>query len=333
MPRQSRIDAPGALHHIIVRGIARRSIFMDDHDRDRFLERFGVLLAELETPCFAWALMPNHVHLLLRTGSTPIAMLMRRLLTGYAVSFNRRHRRCGHLFQNRYKSILCQEETYLLELLRYIHLNPLRAGLVADLEALAAYRFCGHGTLLGKVKNHWQAVDEVLKHFGSHRRSAQARYRDYVAEGVAQGRRDDLVGGGLVRSAGGWSALKELRRNKAYLKGDERILGDSDFVDRVLAHAEERRTRRLELELAGMTLDAVAARVSQVLAVPPETVWSPGKSPQNVRARSLLCYWAVRELGLSMTALAHRLDLSVPAISYAVKRGEAIARERKLRLV
>jgi putative transposase len=116
MPRKARIDASGALHHIIVRGIERRKIFWDDADRDSFVRRLGRVVGETDTGCFAWALMPNHAHLLLRTGRTPIAGVMRRLLTGYAVEFNRRHRRHGHLFQNRYKSILCQQDPYLLEL-------------------------------------------------------------------------------------------------------------------------------------------------------------------------------------------------------------------------
>jgi addiction module RelE/StbE family toxin len=119
MPRQARIDAPGALHHVIVRGIARRRVFNDDADRDFFAERLGRVLSDTETQCFAWSLMPNHFHLLLKTGATPIAWVMKRLLTGYAMHYNRRHRRNGHLFQNRYKSILCQEDAYLLELVRY----------------------------------------------------------------------------------------------------------------------------------------------------------------------------------------------------------------------
>ena len=108
MPRKARIDAPGALHHIIVRGIEQRNIFENDRDRDQFIRRLDDILTETETPIYAWALMPNHVHLLLKTGLTPVATIMSRLLTGYAGYFNRRHRRHGHLFQNRYKSILCQ---------------------------------------------------------------------------------------------------------------------------------------------------------------------------------------------------------------------------------
>jgi len=126
MPRKARIDAPGALHHIIVRGIERRKIFYDDKDRNNLIKQLDAVLTNTQTPCFAWAFLANHAHLLLRTGTAPIATTMRRLLTGYAVSFNRRHRRHGQLFQNRYKSILCQEDTYLLELVRYIHLNPVK---------------------------------------------------------------------------------------------------------------------------------------------------------------------------------------------------------------
>ena len=104
-----------------MRGIERRKIFLDDQDQYGFLERLGKIVEQTGTICYAWALIPNHVHLLLRTGKTLIATVMRRLLTGHAVSFNRRHGRYGHLFQNRYKSILCQEYPYLLELVRYIH--------------------------------------------------------------------------------------------------------------------------------------------------------------------------------------------------------------------
>ena len=138
MPRQSRIDAPGALHHVMIRGIERRKIFRDDKDRESFLDRLGGILLESATPCYAWSLLGNHAHFLFRTGRIPISGVMRKLLTGYAVTFNRRYHRHGHVFQNRYKSILCEEDAYLQELVRYIHLNPLRAGLVKDLRELGS---------------------------------------------------------------------------------------------------------------------------------------------------------------------------------------------------
>ena len=153
MPRQPRLDAPGLIQHVMARGIERRKLFRDDKDRQSFLDRLAVVLEETQTQCYAWALIPNHFHLLLRTGLTPLSKVMRRLMTGYAVTFNLRHRRSGHLFQNRYKSIVCEEDTYLLELTRYIHLNPLRARLVEDLKSLDKYPWSGHSTILGHCKN------------------------------------------------------------------------------------------------------------------------------------------------------------------------------------
>jgi putative transposase len=153
MPRQARLDAPGALQHVMARGIERRKIFLDDKDRTSFLERLALILEETQTQCYAWALIPNHFHILLRIGTTPLSTVMRRLMTGYAVTFNIRHRRSGHLFQNRYKSVVCQEDTYLLELTRYIHLNPLRARLVEDLKSLDKYQWAGHSAILGRRKN------------------------------------------------------------------------------------------------------------------------------------------------------------------------------------
>ena len=166
----------------------------------------------------AWVLMPNHFHLLLKTGSVPISTVMKRLLTGYAVFYNRRHWRSGHLFQNRYKSILCQEDVYLLELVRYIHLNPIRAEVVDDLRGLDKYPYSGHSGILGRRKNDWQDINYVLNHFNSNPTIARRRYRAFVKEGISQGRRPDLIGGGLIRSAGGWSAIKALRKAKIYQK-------------------------------------------------------------------------------------------------------------------
>jgi REP element-mobilizing transposase RayT len=156
MPRKARIDYPGGVHHLIVRGIERKRIFQDDRDRNAFLERLGFLLLESKTSCFAWALLPNHVHLLVRTGVIFLAGLMRRLLTGYAVTYNRRYHRHGVLFQNRYKSILCQEDPYLLELVRYIHLNPLRGKRVESIDALDQYPYSGHSAIMGFWKREWQ---------------------------------------------------------------------------------------------------------------------------------------------------------------------------------
>lgn len=193
----------------MVRGIERKKIFDGDADRDHFLHRLGEILQDTGTTCFAWSLMPNHFHLLLRTGNIPISTVMRRLLTGYAIWYNRSHRRHGHLFQNRFKSILCQEDAYLLELVRYIHLNPLRAGLIRELKELDSYPYSGHSTIMGELKKSWQEREEILQLFDSKPASARRAYRIFVEQGIEQGRRYDLAGGGLIRSAGGWEGLKQ----------------------------------------------------------------------------------------------------------------------------
>ena len=333
MPRKARVDAPGCLHHIIGRGIEKRNIFWDATDRIRFLNRFGDVLRHTNTSCYAWALMPNHFHLLLKTGSVPIAEGMRRLLTGYVVTFNRRHRRAGMLFQNRYKSILCQEDAYLLELVRYIHLNPIRGNLVEDMRALNKYPYAGHSALLGKQHLPWQNTDDVLRRFGTSKISARREYKRFVEKGISQGRRKDLVGGGLVRSAGGWGAVKMMRRLNVHLKGDERILGDSEFVEAVLAKAQEDMEEKYRYRANGYDLDYVIRKAAAEFELTPEEVMEPGKQPLRVRARSVAAYWAVRQLSLTEVEVGKKLGVSQPAVSRAVKRGEKWTREKGLSMV
>ena len=328
MPRKSRIDAPGALHHIIARGIARGKIFKDDQDRRSFLDRLGAILVGAQTTCYAWVLIPNHFHLLLRTGAVPVATVMRRLLTGYAIYYNRRHRRYGHLFQNRYKSILCQEDPYFLELVRYIHLNALRAKLVENLGQLDKYRYSGHSVLMGKGQEDWQDTDYVLRLFGERLISARRNYRNFVKKGIAEGKRNDLIGGGVVRSVGGWANIKALRKAKVYVKGDERILGDGDFIDQVLSAAEEALENKYMLQARGIDLDTVAERVAELLDMEVAKVWSEGKYHKVVKARSLLCYWAVRKLGVGMSNLGRRLKITPAAVSQSVLRGEKLAKDQ-----
>jgi putative transposase len=332
MPRKARIDTPGALHHIIGRGIERRNIFKDDKDRDNFLNRLGNILLETETPCFAWALMPNHFHLLLRTGNMPISTIMRRLLTGYVVTFNLRHSRSGRLFQNRYKSILCQEDTYFLELVRYLHLNPLRANIVWDVDALDSYPYCGHSRLMGRFNSSWQNVNYVLSLFENKPTTAIKKYRQFLERGLALGKRPDLTGGGLIRSVGGWNTLKSLRRMQGHLKGDERILGDSDFVQEVLNAANENMEKQYRLKAKGYDFDKILEKVGKLFNLKPENLLVPSKQHNRVKARSLICYWAVKKIGISSLYVAAKLGIKQPSVSRAAIRGEKICLEDNFHL-
>ncbi|WP_338053118.1 transposase [Prosthecochloris marina] len=239
MPRGPRLDAPGTLHHVMLRGIEKRDIVTDDKDRDDFVSRMGKLVPETGTIIYAWALLNNHAHILLRSGKAGMSTFMRRLLSGYASNYNRRHDRQGHLFQNRYKSIVCQEDRYFMRLVAYIHLNPLRAGLVASLDDLDAYPWSGHAVVVNVFSNDWQDRDFVLHHFGEKERMAINTYRNFLKEEAQKGRQPELTGGGLVRSIGGWSAVQGMRARKEKQLSDERILGDGSFVSKVLEDAEE----------------------------------------------------------------------------------------------
>jgi len=330
MPRQARIDAPGALHHIAIRGIERKAIFKDNRDRDSFLDRLGTILSETSTPCYAWVLMINHVHLLLKTGLTPVATVMRRLLTGYAQQFNRRHKRHGQLFQNRYKSFLCEEDPYLLELVRYIHLNPIRSRVVEDLKGLKSYRYCGHSVLMGIVKRPWQDTNYVLGFFGKTVGAARRSYLAFVANGVVQGQRPELVGGGLLRSVGGWVPLRGYRRRGVRIKGDERILGSSDFVERVLTKANEHFAHKSRLQAEGPDLHTLIERVANYYQIDSEDLRTASKQRQISRARIMLSYLAVRKLMVSCAEVARALNISPSAVSKAAGRAKVDSNRRKV---
>lgn len=334
MPRSARLDAPGAVHHVIIRGIERRKIFRDSRDRNNFLERVSKLVPETNTACYAWALMSNHAHFLFRTEDVGLSTLMRRLLTGYVVSFNRRHKRHGQLFQNRYKSIICQEDIHLKELVRYIHLNPLRAKVVSDISQLNKYDYSGHNVLTGNKKSDWQDTDYILSYFGKRVGASRKRYIAYVEEGIKQGRWPELVGGGLIRSLGGWAEVKKMRlRGQDRIKGDERILGDSDFVMEVLSQADEKYNRQYELKSRGYDLERLEWKVAEICGIDKEELYLRRRQKIRSEARSLLFYWAVRELGMSETLLAKRFNMSQSGVVYAINKGERIAKERNYQLL
>ncbi len=238
MPRGARLDAPGTLHHVMARGIEKRNIFIEDSDRKAFLSRLGKLALSTATDIYAWALMDNHVHILLKSGPSGIAQFMRRLLTGYATMFNRTHNRCGHLFQNRYKSIVCEEEAYFLTLVGYIHLNPLRAGMLGSLDELDHYPWTGHSTIIHHDSHSWQQVRYVLEYFTHHSSDAVEAYRTFLREENMKGEQPDLDGGGVFRSYGGWSEVQSIKKRQKKLFSDERILGSSTFVRQMCRNAD-----------------------------------------------------------------------------------------------
>lgn len=288
-----------------MRGIEKRDIFTSDDDRRDFVKRFSILLESTETECLAWALMSNHFHLLLRTKDIPLSKFMSRLLTGYAVSFNLRHNRTGHLFQNRFKSIICDEEEYLLELVRYIHLNPLRAGLVHTLEDLDIYPWCGHSVLLARNELPGQTTSEVLSRFSKSTAAARRNYRSFIQDGIQMGRRDDLVGIGIF--AGDRARDNELQ--------DSRVLGDGDFVEQILRHAEAGLPDRQ------ISLAQIIEAVLNTLKMSQWELMSRTRELRVANARSIICHMAYAS-GHRGVDIARSLKISGPGVTVAAKRGK-----------
>jgi len=330
MPRKSRMDAPGTLHHVMGRGIERARIFRNRQDREDFLARLAELCLAENLIVYAWALMSNHFHILARTGRQPLATSMRRLLTGYVVNFNRRHKRAGHLFQNRYKSIVCEDDPYLLELTRYIHLNPLRAGLVDNLAELGSYPWSGHSALLGTVSREWQDRETILACFGSDIEKAKKGYERFVSDGIALGSRPELVGGGLVRSLGDWSQVVSLRRKGEAASSDARILGGSAFVDRLLSEMEKQESETLRMWPGKSDLPTLLARIAKGEEVEASAIRSGVRKREVVRARKMLCQIAVRRMGYQGAEVARFLGVSTSAANRLVSQKELTENERYL---
>jgi REP element-mobilizing transposase RayT len=272
MPRQPRSDAPGAVHHVWTRGLERRAIFIDEQDREDLLGRLIRVLPSGGARSFAWAFVSNHVHSVIQTGEVPLGALLARVNTGFALRFNRRHQRVGYVFQSRFGSRLIASTADLRNLIRYVHLNPLRAGLVPDLVSLARYPWAGHGALMGLRGAHaFEAVADALALFGTEPEQARNRLTDWMAH-------PGTVGASPVAAAKP-PDLSELIRD---------VCTSSGVSEAALLEGERCHT--------------------------------------VTRARAIVCYLAVGELGMSARGVARALDVTPGAVSQAIRRGEVWAR-------
>lgn len=319
MPRQARLDVPGALHHIMVRGINKSAIFNDGLDRQKFLERLGENIIDAQCSVYAWALMTNHVHILFKSGKKGISAVMRKLLTWYAIHYNRRHKRTGHLFENRYKSILCDEDNYLLALIRYIHLNPLRAGLAVTIDDLDHYPWSGHSAVMGKRDCIWMAADYVLLQFNDTKKRARNAYRKFVQEGIGIGYQPDLTGGGLIRSLGGWSQVQSAQRKGQKTEYDERILGSGEFVAAIFRDAEEKQVRQLKLRRSGLTIREIIEKECRAAGTSLQELKSGSRRRVIGNLRRRIARLGVDQLGLTSAEIARHLGVCTSTVTRALE--------------
>ena len=223
MSRPIRIEFPDALYHVTARGDRREDIFEDDHDRRAFLQTLAAVVEQFNWLCYAWCLMDNHYHLLIQTPDANLSKGMRQLNGVFTQTSNRRHHRVGHLFQGRFKAILVDSDAYLLELARYVVLNPVRARIV---KKPGDWRWSSYRASIGQVPaDSFLAIDGLLAQFAKRRSVAQARYTQFVSEGI--------------KGASPWQQLK-----------GQVFLGDVQFVERMQASIAKRQRRDVQIPIA-----------------------------------------------------------------------------------
>jgi len=318
MPRQPRIDIEGQMYHVISRGIERRKIFLGKEDYEDFLIRLKTALNKTDAKCLAWCLMPNHFHLLIIREKRPLAELMRRLMTGYAVNFNIRHKRAGYLFQNRYKAILCQEEEYLMALTAYIHLNPLRAKIVKGYKKLSSYDWCGHKEIMME-KNKERIIDRkyILSHFGEKERNALQNYENFLKDQYGKQKKGEYSGGGLIKSMGGIGNVLSSKKDGAKEMFDERILGEGNFVESVLKEIETTENKT-------MSLKEILKKVKRITAIEYKELLGKSRERKIVKGRAVYCYLRKEKGGVTGTRLMKELKLASGTVSYLVHKGRGI---------
>ena len=327
MPRGPRIDIPGFIHHVVCRGIEKSAIFKDNRDCEQFLARISKHANSESIHVYAFSLMPNHFHLLVRPLAISLATFMRRVLTGYALYFNRRHTRSGHLFQNRYKSFVVEEEAYLLELVRYIHLNPIRAGIISNLKALSTWPYSGYSALMGNANRAWFEVDYTLSLFDTNRVAARKKLVSFVEDGRGMGRRDELVGGGLKRSLGMSPSsdvyIDSLQR-QAY---DERILGSGSFVEAVLSTLDKDTPNK---EDPHPDIDELIKTALSFYGIALSELHSGSKRSAVSKARSAIVLLGAKQCGIPPSELAEALRISQSAVYSIISRGGGEGGDRRI---
>ena len=285
MARRPRVFAAGVLYHVIARGNQRQKTFTSDSDYQAYIERLARYRKKYDYKLHAYCLMPNHVHLLLESSEHPLAKLMQGLQQSYSQYFNLKHRKTGHVFEGRYKAILCQKDEYLLQLIRYIHLNPVRAGMVRTPER---YRYSGdHAYLQGKAT---EMIDPapVLSMLGG-----KQAYRRFVQDGLSEGHKEEY-----------------------YAVLDQRFLGAKGFGERLLKNEPRLSGKRP----ARRSIETVARELAKELKIAVQALRSPDRGWRVSKARTMAAYVLVRRLGYRLSDVAAYLRRDMATLATLLAR-------------
>lgn len=314
MPRMNRIQMPGALAHIMAHSIEGRDLFGDDEDRNEFLTRFEINLSICGYQCFAWTLMDNHYHFLVRTNHQPMSKLMQPLNSGYARYYNKKYERSGYLFQGRFKSILCQDQDYAKKLIKYIHLNPLRAGIVKSPEQLKNWTWCGHGCLVGvngATGKSFQNRGESLRRFGTEEKEAVKNYLNFLFENYVSSSCETL----------GTLSDEETAQTAGSFKGLPAVIGDPQFVKKAMEIYEKSKARAQTKTDCVEILEKIASDTCIKFEISKEKLLQKNSKGDRSKARAAFCYQAhIMEL-LPIKAIAEYLKLTSSPVSVLVQNG------------
>lgn len=312
------------------RGIEGSRLFRDDGDRVSFLRRVDTCFDGTGQTCFVWSLMPNHVHLANQTGALKLATAMHRLGTGYATAFNRRYRRKGHLYQNRYKSLLIEDEEYLFEVIRYVLLNPVRAGMLRDLEDLLEYPWTAFPALMGRRESMVGDQEFVLRLFDEDLSNARSRLRDWMLLGMDQ---NDSIGAILERGPGRPGSL--VGEDDACARigiRDSGVLGRSVFVSDVLDQAQNPDVQAFRVRASGLPVDSLVIEICGEFSVDPNCLHEGRREKDVCQARAVIAWMSTRYLGLTQTDLAPILGVCQQSVGRSLRRGRLIAKTLDLPL-
>ncbi len=296
MARRPRIHFPGALYHVITRGNRRQGIFLDEKDMKKLLAFLAEYKSRYPFRLYAYALMKNHLHLLVEVEEVPLGRIMQTLLFRYTRYFNRRYGKVGHLFQGRYKAIVCDKDAYLLELVRYIHLNPVRAKIVKKPEE---YLWTGHLTYLGRGRD--DLIDEgfVLDQFSENKSWARRRYRQFV-----------------------WEEIPSGHQEKYYKVKDQRYLGEDSFINQIEAERSEPESWVYEVPLK-----AISQEVSRVTGITEDRLYSATRDREGARGRGLVAYLAKTVSDYMVKEIASHFKRSPVTIGEAIVKVEDLLRK------
>jgi REP element-mobilizing transposase RayT len=315
MPRMLRLEYPGSIAHVMARGIEGRDIFRSDDDRHDFLMRLKSGLRATGYKCLAWCLMKNHYHLVLRTNENPMSSLMRPLNGGYARRFNAASSRRGYLFQDRFKSVLCQDQEYTRQLIRYVHLNPVRKGLVRSIDELKKYRWCGHAWIIG-LKDacgaDFQDRRECLRRFGRTESAGIAEYLLYLSAAMEIGSTERA----------GWFGGTEESEITGSSKGWPAVIGDPEFARTAMdRHAVGAMRKHRKADYPDV-LGQIANETCRTFHIKKEELFHRGRSNNRSIARAAFCHQANTAELIPLSVIAGYLGINIAPVSMLAKRGK-----------